>query len=70
MKYASEMVSGAMIYMPYFIMIDSDIQMVIWGGYTDTQTAWSSHKPTLGSKFNIKIYRKCLRPDLESAFQN
>jgi hypothetical protein len=35
MKYTIEMASGAMIYIPSFIKIDSAIQKVI-GGYTDT----------------------------------
>jgi hypothetical protein len=40
MKFAAEMVSGAMIYIPSFIQIGLPIQKVIgerW--YTDTQTA-------------------------------
>jgi hypothetical protein len=40
MKYAAEMGSGAMVYMPRFIKIGPDIQKLIWGGYTNTQTAW------------------------------
>jgi hypothetical protein len=41
MKYAVEMGSGAMIYIPSFIKIGSDIRKLISGGrgYTDTQTA-------------------------------
>jgi hypothetical protein len=35
MKYASEMGSGAMIYIPSFMKIGSGIQKLI-----DTQTAW------------------------------
>jgi hypothetical protein len=48
MKYAVEMGSGAMIYVPSFIKIDATIQKLIWGGggYTDTQAAWRSHKRT------------------------
>jgi hypothetical protein len=42
MKYAVEMGSGAMMYVPSFIQIGSAIQMLIRG---DTQTAWGSHKP-------------------------
>jgi hypothetical protein len=38
MKYAVEMGSGAMICIPNFITISSDIQKLI-GGYTNTQTA-------------------------------
>jgi hypothetical protein len=41
MKYAVEMGSDAMIYMPSFINIGSGIQKLI-----DTQTTWTSHKPT------------------------
>jgi hypothetical protein len=37
MKYAVEMDSGAMIYIPYFIKIGSAIQKLIG---RDTQTAW------------------------------
>jgi hypothetical protein len=36
-KHAVEMGSGALICIPSFIKIDSDIQKLIWG---DTQTAW------------------------------
>jgi hypothetical protein len=32
MKYAVELVSGAMIYIPRYIKIDSDIQKLIGGG--------------------------------------
>jgi hypothetical protein len=39
MKYAIEMGSGVMIYIPSFIKIGSGIQKLI-GGYTDTQTDW------------------------------
>jgi hypothetical protein len=39
MKYALEMGSGAIIYIPSFIKIGSGIQTLM-GGYTDTQTAW------------------------------
>jgi hypothetical protein len=42
MKYAVEMGSGAIIHIPSFIKIDSDIQKLI-GGFKDTQTAWRSH---------------------------
>jgi hypothetical protein len=39
MKYAVEMGSGAMIYIPNFIKIDSVIQKLMEGGrLTDTQT--------------------------------
>jgi hypothetical protein len=37
MKYAVEMSSGVMIYIPSVVKIDSSIQKLI-GGYTDTQT--------------------------------
>jgi hypothetical protein len=39
MKYDFEMGSGAMIYIPGFINIGSDIQKLIGGTHTDTQTA-------------------------------
>jgi hypothetical protein len=49
MKYAVEMGSGAMIYIPSFINISSGIKELIGVGvgFTDTQAAWRSHKPTL-----------------------
>jgi hypothetical protein len=37
MKYAFEMGSGAMIYIPSFIKIGSGIQKLMGRGYTDTQ---------------------------------
>jgi hypothetical protein len=41
MKYAVQMDSDAMIYIPSFIKIGSGIQNLIKGiGFTDTQTAW------------------------------
>jgi hypothetical protein len=41
MKYAVEMGSGAMIYIPSFIKIGSGIQHLTGGGgYIDAQTAW------------------------------
>jgi hypothetical protein len=43
MKYAVEMSSGVMIYIPSFIKIGSGIGNLVGG---DTQTAWRSHKPT------------------------
>jgi hypothetical protein len=39
MNYVVEMGSCAMIYIPSFIKIGSDIQK-LRGGYIDTQTAW------------------------------
>jgi hypothetical protein len=46
MKYAVEMGSYAMIYMPSFINTGSGNEKLIGGEFTDTQTAWKSHKPT------------------------
>jgi hypothetical protein len=48
MNYAVEMGSGAMIYVyiPCFLRTGSGIQKLIWGGLTDTQTAWRSRKDT------------------------
>jgi hypothetical protein len=46
MKYAVEMGSVAMIYIPGFIKTGSGIQKII-GGFADTQRAWRSHKPIL-----------------------
>jgi hypothetical protein len=45
MKYAAEMGSSAQIHIPSFIKIGSGIQK-LREGFTDTQTAWRSHKPT------------------------
>jgi hypothetical protein len=52
MKYAVEIGSGTMIYIPSFIKIGSGIQnLIVVGGFTDTQIQtqreWRSHKPTL-----------------------
>jgi hypothetical protein len=51
MKYAVEMGSDAMIYIPSFIKIGAVIQTLIGDSqthiHTDMQT-WRSHKPTLG----------------------
>jgi hypothetical protein len=46
MKHAVEIDSGAMMYIPSFINIGSGIQKLMGWGFTDTQTAWRSHKPT------------------------
>jgi hypothetical protein len=46
MRYAAGMGSGAMMYIPSFIKIDSCILKLI-GRYTDTQTTWWLHKPTI-----------------------
>jgi hypothetical protein len=40
MKYAYEVGSDAMIYIPSFIKIGSGIQMLMVGGHLETQTAW------------------------------
>jgi hypothetical protein len=40
MKYAVEMGSSTMIYIPGFIKIGSGIQKLMVGGFTDTQMAW------------------------------
>jgi hypothetical protein len=39
MKYAVEIYSGAVIYIPSFINIGSVVRKLI-RGYTDTRTAW------------------------------
>jgi hypothetical protein len=44
MKYAIEMGSGTMMYIPSFIKTSSAIQMLIRG---DTQTAWRLNMSTL-----------------------
>jgi hypothetical protein len=48
MKYAVEMGLGARIYIPSFVKTGSGIQKLRREGFTDTQTVWRSHKPTLG----------------------
>jgi hypothetical protein len=56
--YAVEMGSRAMIYIPSLIKIDSGIQKLMRKGFTDTQTVWSSQKPTfiyLNNESTIKI---------------
>jgi hypothetical protein len=40
MKYAAELGSGALIYIPTFRKFGSGIQKFIEGGYTSAQTAW------------------------------
>jgi hypothetical protein len=45
MKYVDEMGSDAMIYVPSFIKIGSGIRKLI-EGYSQTQTARRSHKPS------------------------
>jgi hypothetical protein len=57
MEYAVEMSSGTMIYILSFIMVGSGIQKLI-GGFTNTQTIWRSHKPTLGKYAKIEYYRE------------
>jgi hypothetical protein len=50
MKYAVEMGSGAVIYIPTFIKTGSGIQKLIRGWKfinTGKQTAWKSYKPTI-----------------------
>jgi hypothetical protein len=50
MKYAVEIGSSAMVYIPSFIKIGPSIQKLIRGicRYTDIQKVWRSHKPTVG----------------------
>jgi hypothetical protein len=50
MKYSVEMGSGAMIYIPSFIKIDSGIENLVWGGRDSQKHSIKSHKPTLGKK--------------------
>jgi hypothetical protein len=50
MKYATEMNSGAMIYIQGFIKTGSAIQELM--DVRDTQTTWRSHMPT---SFFVKI---------------
>lgn len=44
-KYALDIGSGAMIYIPIFITISQPLRSS-WRGYTDTKAAWCLHKPT------------------------
>jgi hypothetical protein len=46
MKYAVEIGLGTVMYIPRLKRIGSAIKKSI-GGFTETQTAWRSHKPTL-----------------------
>jgi hypothetical protein len=52
MKYAIAAGSGAVICIPSYIKIGSGIQR-FKGGFIDTQTAWSSHKPTFISRHSL-----------------
>jgi hypothetical protein len=62
MKYAAEMGSGIMTYKPSFIKFGSGIQNLMKdGGFTDTQTAWRSHKPPFifqNKESRLKIAKK------------
>jgi hypothetical protein len=58
MEYVGDMNSGAMIYIPSFIEIDSDIQKLT-EGFTDIQRTWKYHKPT----FIFKSKRSRLKKD-------
>jgi hypothetical protein len=49
-KFAIDISAVAVIYIPSFIKVSSDIQKLI-RGYTDTQTGYGLHKPTF---FEIK----------------
>jgi hypothetical protein len=55
MKYAVEIGSGAMIYIPHFIKIGSGIQKLIGVDTQDTQIGRCSHKPTLGSRLKQQL---------------
>lgn len=46
MKYAVKNDSGHMIYIASFIKLGSGMRKKM-RGYTDTQTIWRQHKPTL-----------------------
>jgi hypothetical protein len=65
MKHATEMGSGAMIYIPSFIKTGLSIQKLIGA---NSQIAWTAYKPALGSrlksifKFPLiqhRSHRKC-----------
>jgi hypothetical protein len=49
MKYATEMGSGAMIYIPSFIKIGSGIQKLMGEGYSQTHRRHGDQEPTLGN---------------------
>jgi hypothetical protein len=46
MKYAADIGSGAVTYTLDLIKSGSDIQKLMAEAFTDTRTAWKSHKPT------------------------
>jgi hypothetical protein len=59
-EYTVQTGSAAMICIPSFIWVGSGIQKII-EGYTDTQIAWRSDKPTLiSSKYGKQANSKCL----------
>jgi hypothetical protein len=63
-KYAVEIGSGAMICIPSFVKIGSDIQKLV-GGFTDT--AWRWHKPAVGKQTNDnKLSFKFMCSDLDT----
>jgi hypothetical protein len=51
MKYAVEMGSGAMIYVPSFIKIASAIQKVIWGKHTHSMEMYEG---LFDKRFSLK----------------
>jgi hypothetical protein len=56
MKYAIEMGSGGMIYIPRFIKTSSGVQKLMAVGHTDTQTVWRSRNIT-DKAITIILYR-------------
>jgi hypothetical protein len=54
MKYAVEMRSGAIMYIPSFIKRGSGIQKLMGRGEKHRQTAWRLHKPTLIFFFKLR----------------
>jgi hypothetical protein len=73
MKYAVEMDSGAMIYIPSFIEIGSGIKKIDGGGgggYTDTQTERRSYKPTLGKYAKNKMFSEDIQQSCRQCNRN
>jgi putative transposon-encoded protein len=55
MKYATEMGSGAMMYIPSFIQIGSGIQKLIREGYTGCREGFMKYATEMGSGAMIYI---------------
>jgi hypothetical protein len=56
MKYTVDMISGAMLHIPNFIKIGSDIQNLTGVGFTDIQGTWRSYNI---NSFFFKMRKIC-----------